>query len=247
MVAEGLARRTVVALFLCEALLSALHAGVANNADIPRGFVEFGHLDSETSLATWFSSMQFAALALVLFALWRREGGLWLLLAAGALFLSADEAAGIHEKFGSLVRHEVSRGVPGTFRGWLRLEYPSYYWALLYVPLAVPAAAVVARFLWIRLERHRSAILWGIGIFFAGAVGLDFLEGWLGTEAHGPLQAGSLLVDVVVLEEVLEMLGVTLVLAACLEHAARRFGLPEGGDPAPPRRSDTVTPGAENG
>lgn len=246
MVADGLARRLLIGLVMVEAGLAVLHAGVTLPGTPPE-LLDFGSLKYETSLGTWFSSLQFAALAAVLFALWRREGGMWLLLAVGALFLSADEAASIHERLGSLVKHAVSRGVPGTFTGWLRLEYRSYYWLLLYLPLAVPAALVVARFLWVRLESHRRAVVWGIAIFFVGAAGLDFLEGLVGNDDHGPLPFGPVLVDVILLEEVLEMLGVSLVLAAVAEHAARRFAGFREGDTPPPCRSAPFSPGKESG
>lgn len=237
MVADGLARRLLVGLVLVEAGLAVLHACVTLPGT-PHELLDFGSLKYETSLGTWFSSLQFAALAALLFALWRLEGGLWLLLAVGALFLSADEAAGIHERLGTLVKHAVSRGVPGTFAGWLRLEYRSYYWHLLYLPVAVPAALILARYLWVALERHRRAVLWGIAIFFAGATVLDFLEGQVGSEDHGPLALGPLLVDVILLEEVLEMLGVSLVLAAVAEHVARRFETFREGNTPSPCRSD---------
>lgn len=239
MVADGLARRLLVGLVLVEAGLAVLHACVTLPGT-PRELLDFGSLKFEASLGTWFASTQFAALAAVLFALWRLEGGLWLVLAAGALFLSADEAAGIHESVGTLVKHAVSRGVPGTFTGWLRLEYRSYYWHLVYLPLAVPAALIVARFLWVELEQNRRAVLFGIGIFFVGATGLDFLEGWIGSDDHGPIALGPLLVDVILLEEILEMLGVSLVLAAVAEHAARILAKWRGGNTPLPCRRDIV-------
>lgn len=247
MVADGLARRLAVALLAFEALLAVLHAWVCSTPDVPPMLLEFGHLNSEGGLGTWFSSLQFAALAAALYALWTREAGLWLALAAGALFLSADEAASIHERLGSVVSYVVSRGTPDTALGWVRVNYHSYYWLLLYVPLALPAAGVVARFLWTRLERHRRAMLCGIGIFFLGAVLLDFLEGRFGPADHGPLLVGPVLVDVVLLEEVLEMFGVSLVLAACLEHAVRRFDPTREGNTALACRNSPVTPGAGTG
>lgn len=231
MVAEGLARRALAGLLVAEALLAVLHAGVAN-FPVPPLLQEFGNLGYEGNLGTWFASTQWAALAFVLLLLWLREGGLWLLLAAGALFLSADEAATIHERLGVLVQGAVSTADRGTLLGWLRLEYRSYYWLLLYVPLAVPAAAVVAVWLGRRMPRHRGMLLAGIALFFAGAVGLDFVEGWKNSRTLEPMEVGGALWDLVLLEEVLELAGVSLVLAACAERCAGRLAPCERGNSA---------------
>ncbi|MBI3925305.1 MAG: hypothetical protein HY319_07190 [Armatimonadetes bacterium] len=189
-------------------------------------------LGQEGNLPTWFSAAQFLLLGLVLGAIYLLERRrhpekplilCWLALALGALFLSADEAAQIHEWIGAQLSHTIEHANP---RSWVArlILFPSYYWVLIYAPIGLPLAAVVARFLWRQLGPARGPSTAGILLFLAGAVGLDYAEG---RYRSGP-SPFLWHMDVFLVEEMAEMLGVTLVLTACLVHTVRLLD-PAGG------------------
>lgn len=230
-----LAVRATWLLVLADLALGLLHLYGRSLApgEFANEFKVFADLDREAGLGTWFASTQWATLAALLFALYLLEkhlqpgrGGtfVWAFLAAGALFLSADEGASIHELAGSLFVWLAHNSPRGSLGDWLLANYRSYYWALLYVPVALPAAVLVLRFLWLRLGRLRWWPFLGMTIFLVGAVVLDGLEGRFGDAQHGPipLALGPWIwkMDLPLLEELFELLGVTMVVAACLFHAS---------------------------
>ncbi len=183
------------------------------------------NVGKESNVPTWFSSFQFILLGFVcgaIFALKRylypknKLSLVWVCCAVGAIFLSIDESALVHETFGTaLGQYLDSAGSGGFFE-----SFGSYYWAVLYVPLALPVAIGLGVFFWKELGKYRYFPILGMAIFLLGAVGVDFVEGtYYGVDDEEIVGLGRLLVvdlDSYLIEELAEMLGVTLVLVGCL-------------------------------
>ena len=151
-----------------------------------------------------------------------RGNWLWLIFAAGALFLSFDEQIGIHEKVGSLMKsHVFVDARKGTFLYMLK-QFPSYYWALVYVPIAVPIGIFLGVYFWHKLGSARSWAIGGMVIFLIGAVVLDHLEGRYGNSGHYRIAMDMFGMhfrfDIFLLEELMEMIGVTMIINAFLHH-----------------------------
>ena len=183
------------------------------------------HLGEEENLPTWFSSTQFLLLGLVLAAIFvmskainphQRTTIIWLFCSMGAVFLSADETATLHENFGSAFRQFVDRFPPNSMIANLS-DFPSYFWILLYVPIALPVAVILSCFLWKELGRLRLLPIAGMVLFLIGAVGVDYIEGIFRLTSSGP----DSYFYFYLVEESLEMFGVTLILAGCLLHTAK--------------------------
>jgi len=229
-----LRRRIIGTLLVSEALLALLHIifnwGLIGDS-IPKKISRLFHVDHERSLPTWFSVSQLTLLALILiliFSLERyrsvhsRGNWLWLIFAAGAVFLSFDESAGIHEKVGSLVNaYFFDDARQGTFLYMLK-QFPSYYWVLVYVPIVVPIGIFLGVYFWHKLGPARSWAIGGMVIFLTGAVVLDHLEGRYGNSDHYRIAMDMFGMhfrfDIFLLEELMEMIGVTMIINAFLHH-----------------------------
>lgn len=238
---DSLLRQAGVRLFAIlitiEVTLMILHTWVVRSppGTHSKEFWQFFHLDREGNLPTWFSSSQFFLLAIVFAAIFlverydspaRRTARVWLLCAVGALFLSIDEAAALHEMVGTILGSALHSAEPGSWVSDLG-QFPSYYWTLIYVPIVVPAAGVVLIILWRRLGRERHAVVGGALCAFVGAVVVDFLEGRYGTPDHTliPVTVSGMefLFDIFLLEEFLEMFGVSLILGAFVQTLSNRI------------------------
>lgn len=188
-------------------------------------------LDQEGNLAAWFSSMQFFLLGLTSVLIYlleklinpaRKRILIWFLCALGAVYLSADEAARIHEWAGTALGWVIEESEKGSLvHHWDR--FPSYYWSLIYVPLALPAAIFLGWFFYKELGTLGILPIMGMILFVTGAVVLDFVEGAYSSFDTGQwrVQLQGFNVDTFIIEEMFEMLGVTLILAGCLFHASR--------------------------
>jgi hypothetical protein len=228
----------LVGIVLCELILVAGHMIFTWPATgtYQASTVDLFHLDRERNLPTLFSSAQFLLLAGVLVSILRlqiRQGiskgkaCLWILLAAGAAYLSLDEFLQIHESLGTMLA-KAGRAAPDGSLLSTALEFPTYYWALVYLPLALPAALITAVFLWRELGPQRWYPFISISVFLLGAVGLDLLEGYIGNRDHTGIPiilfGSPRLIDTFLIEEFLEMVGVTIVLAGCLSLWVRLAG-----------------------
>lgn len=171
-------------------------------------------LDREDSIATWFSSLQLAAvgvLFLILAAKQRQDGvPRWFLGLGGLgfLFLSADEALMLHESItGALVKVD-----------WVpRFSGDHGIWIFFYLGLGAALLLLMLRPLLTLWRRHRhpfALMAAGAGIFLLGAVGLEII----GYEflAGGPPLFYRFEVAA---EEFLEMLGATAILCGVSRYA----------------------------
>jgi hypothetical protein len=214
------------------------HDGVAGTEVLVRVF----GMDGELNAPTWYSASALlfcaglAALIAALRSRARRTAGAWHwgLLAATLAFLSLDEAALLHEELSK----PLTRSLDLDEARW-------QYWAWLgpYLALAVVFVGVFARFIWRLPPNTRRPLLAGGAIFLTGAAGLELVgrDLWDDGDVSTPY---LLLVGV---EEILEMLGVTLVAYALLTYLGREIGpftirTSDGLDHAPQhRRREPVT------
>ena len=222
----------IVILLGVETLLAIGHLTVTRSTPgvLSPDLIDLFHMDREGNLPTWFSTSQLLRLALVLLStavlqIYRRINQnaalIWTLCAGGALFLSADEGASIHEMLGTLVGRIAEEAEPDSLLHRVSF-FPSYYWLLLYVPMATPIAIFLIRFFWRELHNGRVLATTGLIVYLIGAVALDFLEGSYGNSEHHRLMLvvldHAITFDPFLIEELMEMVGVTLVLAAFLKY-----------------------------
>ncbi len=164
----------------------------------------------EVSLATWFETLLFILAAVVLAMGGHRAAGRgerrrgWWFLAAVMVLLSIDEAVSVHERLGS------------GLRGLLDTSGVLYY---IWVVPAVLFAALVAllQIGWLRslpTATERLVLLAG-AIFVIGAAGFEVLAG-VGDQTDGTATLTSVTLSAV--EELAEMAGLSLFVAALLHH-----------------------------
>jgi hypothetical protein len=191
-------------------------------------------VDRESNLPTWFASTQWLLLALTLAAIalvsrfcgeGRRRTVLWAVLAVSAAYFSLDEVAILHERLGTAFEEMLQASATGSPLRSI-LGFRSYYWILVYAPIALPAALALGVFVWRELGASRRLALLGIFVFLYAAVGLDCVEGRYGDSHHDklPILVGShsFAFDIFLLEETLEMLGLAFVLVAFLRHLSNQ-------------------------
>jgi hypothetical protein len=183
-----------------------------------RGVADMLYADNEANIWAWYSTALLALLA-ASFALHayvqRNAGGQvgpYLALAGIAAFMSADEAAILHEKLSNIVK-----------------SFPTWGWLAIGVPFA---AAVGWGALWLTrsMERYLRRRLIAAGVLFLlGAFVMEGISGVLVVQA-GSYDAGTHTVAYMVLlaiEEFLEMAGVLVALWATLT-ALDMERLPDG-------------------
>lgn len=221
-------RRIATLLALAIALLVAAHVALKIAQEHVGGLdrtMRLFDLDEEANLPTWYSTIALLAAgllsAVIAFLGRRRHPGelrFWAGLAAGFAYLSIDELAMLHDKFGGTLA--TSLGVQG--HGWTR-----YVWvvpALLAVSvLAITYVGFVTR---LPARVRRLAILAGV-LYVGGAVGCEMIGARL-VALGGPaaLTSAAYTVEVIV-EETLEMTGVAVWIYAQLIYLVE-FLAPRG-------------------
>lgn len=172
------------------------------------GGVSTFDLNAENSVSNWFSSVQLILLAILLFALSRREcarGETQAARAIGVLslafvFFSLDEVAQIHEKITVSLKHYEA--IP-------RVRGDHGIWIFVYSVIALGILLLIGPGLWRYARRNPANSL------RFGAGGLILVVGAVGMEILGDMQifVGSL---EVLSEEIMEMSGVSVMVWACL-------------------------------
>ena len=217
---------TAVVLFLT--LASYVSGHLADT--LPRRSGLGGHLKSllwvnaERTLPTWYSSSALLACAFLLavIAVQKKNSGApyvlhWRLLAAGFLYLSADEATALHEKTLPMLR-----AIFGQDRVFITT------WTAVAV-LVVPLVALAyLRFLTHLPTRVRLWFLLASGIYLAGAIGGE-LVGEVILHRSYPRLIGAYRM-VVHVEEFLEMMGVVVFLSTLLSYLSAHGDAGAGGE-----------------
>jgi hypothetical protein len=173
-------------------------------------------LDRETSIPTYFATiiLSLSAFLLGVIAQKYRQSNrsyfyYWAGLSLVFVYLTLDEAAAIHENLIRPIRDALSTS------GVLY-----YAWVIPYGLLLLLLAAVYARFVWQLPPKTRLLFILGGGVFVAGAIGFELIGGYYadfwGTESI----TYSLLT---MIEEVLEMSGISIFIYALLDYIGQTF------------------------
>ena len=220
---------TLILFEICLTLIFALDVLL----EMPWPIHKLFNLDGEATIPAWFSSIQLFLIG-VLFLFsghWPQKHrivipGFLLLVGMGFIFLSADEAAVIHEKITGVLK--CVEWVP-------RFKGNHGIWIPVYFSIAVVLAVIGRRTINSVLKaypRQAIIILSGFVVFLIGAVGLEIISYWYlrGTEY-------SFLYKVeVALEEFFEMAGASIILYGTILCALRDPELLETKAPTSPNQ-----------
>ncbi len=202
-------RLLLVWLLLTLAGLAVELAKSASGRTLKHELIYFLGLSYEQNLPTWYSSslLLLCAVSLTLIATAKFAAGLpyrwhWAVLAALFAYVSLDEAVTLHE---SLSKYFDYGGV--LYFGWV---IPASI-AVLILGLAY------LKFLFHLPVRTRNQFIIAGTLYVGGALGVEFLLGYW-TDLAGDRNLVYGLIDLI--EESLEILGMTLFLCALLEYLA---------------------------
>lgn len=204
----------LIALLFAADLILALVAVVDYSAGHPfPRLSNLFNLDTESTIPTWFASMQWfcAGAMFALFAthawLSRMRGALCIAaIAFACLSFSVDEIAEIHERLGSAADALMSGGTRHGTALWSTGLWPF----VIGIPVIAMLAVVVrgTRHIFLaRAPRALALLIVGFVVMFTGALVVELAANLL--QAGAP--HGGWFTAQVVVEELLEMLGVTLI------------------------------------
>ena len=194
------------------------------------------NITREDGVASWFAVTQTCVVALICWALvfvaGQREEKVsniswgWLVTALIFTYLAFDDGSKFHERIATAFDYAMeSQTNPSGFWASIAIDYPSYSWQLLFLPVFSLFGGFLLWFFWTEFHNQvdRGLILVAFGCL-AIAVGLDFLEGL--DNGYRWIQETFKLEDYTVthfsksLEEFLEMLGMTCFLVLFFKHLA---------------------------
>jgi len=230
---------------IVELLLVALDAFINYGRFIDIGPIRrLFNITREDGLATWFMVTQtfLAGLVLWLIAMVQRSRSAsrsnwlsWGFLSGFFIYMSADDAAEIHERLGSTFKkllrsneNETSDSLLAQVQGL----FPSYDWQLVMLPILASAGMFMIIFLLTEIRDRKSrTILFSAVSIMAIAVLLDFFEGLDKGHAwnlQGWIKETFRLSDYTVrhflksIEEFLEMCSISLLLMLFTTHLVSR-------------------------
>lgn len=122
----------------------------------------------EQTPLTWLSALAFLFLGLgCLSVYYQTKEKIWYFLAAVFLFFSVDDATYLHER----ISGAVQSGSEGL------IAFPTYVWAILYMPLLVFSLGTLLYLLWKKTwTQSRKPIIFAI-FLLGGAFLLDLIDG----------------------------------------------------------------------
>ncbi len=186
------------------------------STDVP-ALVRLVNLSREGNLPTWYQTSALLACsvpaAIIAASAFRARSPFraqWALVAAALVYMSADEAAAIHEL--SVKPLRTALGASGL------LYYP---WVIIGLAVVVIAAMALRTFMAALPAPTRKALLTAAGVFLVGALGIEALSGMF-AEQYGRDNFGYGLITT--LEESLEMFGVVIAIRGLMEHIRDHVG-----------------------
>ena len=169
------------------------------------------NLNKEANLPSWYSSALMLCSALAALGVyfsqrdkgfWRR--GFWLAFSLMFIFNSADETAQFHETIA---------------------KFTHAFWALYYAPIIGLFFCWCSYYCLVARKDDRELAFWIIGglvLFALGGVGLEFIQ-YIGNALHTAWWSDDLNNLEISIEEGLEFLGNTMILAGCLRELSRVY------------------------
>ena len=218
--------RILLILVLALAAVDLVSMAVVSLADQPSltfesDIVQLFDFDYERSLPTWLQTVMIAACAALLLVIGaghgqngrRRHGLYWVVLAAIFFSISADEMLSVHEQ--SIV----------PLRNLFGITNGIFYFAWIIpatVLLLLLAIGFLPFFRSLPPETLRQFTIAGV-VFLGGAIGVEMIGGaYVSSERGGDDAVYRVMTTV---EELLEMLGVVVLLRALLSYLARGSGI----------------------
>lgn len=170
---------------------------------------------AENNLPTWFSTLLLAVCAFLLFGIYSQKvlvsdayRGYWLALSVIFIFLSADEAASIHEKIGDLFHRRYDVFDNQNYSPWM-IPYAGL--VLLFVMAYLPFVKHLG-------FRYASMFILSGTVYVGGALGFEVLEG-LYFDLTERVEAGFIYyVFLAGTEDCLEMLGLVLFMMTLFSY-----------------------------
>ena len=186
--------------------------------DYAEGLIPLFYLDSEMNIPSYFSAAQLliAAMLLGTIAFLKRRlnaphQARWTLLAFTFLYLSIDEAEGLHEMMTGPTRQLLGPYATGIFY---------YAWV---VPGALIATALGLAYLKLLGEfpaRIRRMVIIAATLFTGGAIGIELIGGWY-FDRYGDTFTYSMIATV---EESAEISGIIVFIHALLGYLGETIG-----------------------
>jgi len=200
----------VIALLAVLSLLGQYSALVLGHGRL-LGFVpEFG-LDYENNIPTYFAALLLLGAAFLAWvvnrvARTRRDqfARHWAVLAGILAYISVDEIASLHERLILPIRHALD--TDGIFY---------FAWVIPGIVLVILFVIAYARFFWALSARWKRLFAAAGAIYVAGGLGMEFVGGAYASQYGGETLVYAMISTV---EEVLEMVGVAVLIYALLEY-----------------------------
>lgn len=215
---RSLPQSTLVILVVAAALLALTNVTTVvvhrRVRPLPDELMRVSSLNMETSVGTWFTLVLLAvAGALALLAAWAAGPGAerrgWAAAAGLLLLLSLDDKIQLHERLPEYFG--VERGSLAT-HDWL---LPG----VILLLIALIAVTVLARGL---PRQAQWGLLLATVVFFAGAVGVEGVSGFVNRSAETETSLlRKTVFALMILEETLEMLGASISVSTVLGHLSR--------------------------
>ncbi len=170
-------------------------------------------LNSELSIATWYSSLLLLICAVLLGIISSikykgqpsRYSRHWKILALTFMGLSIDESISLHEMLIDPLKNALNAG--GFFY---------YTWVVVAIPLVALFVVLNLRFLAHLPEKIRRLFWFSGAVYVAGAIGCEMIGGFFADLYNGPTNMPYVIV--MHLEETLEMAGVSFFIYTLLTY-----------------------------
>lgn len=175
------------------------------------GFVRQFDLNGEANISTYFATLFLLSASLLLGVIarrvWKKKAAYrwhWTILALIFAYLSVDEFAQIHESLNEPMRTllDTNGMLPNA---WV---FPAMGLVALFI-------AAYARFFWHLSDRWKLLFATAGAIYVGGALGAEIVSGWVWTQQEGATFTYELIATI---EEVLEMIGISLFVYALLAY-----------------------------
>ncbi len=160
-------------------------------------------LSYEGNVPTWFAASLLLCCSLLLAVVAhtsRARVRHWWGLCLGFAYISMDEAVGVHEAASSWFDTD----------GWLY-----YGWVIPGTAVVLALAGIYGRFVWELPSEVKTQVIWAGALYVGGALAMELPLGYWAAE-YGSDNLGYALIDLV--EESLELVGVSLFIAALLDY-----------------------------